>query len=73
MLRAFGIEAEPVVVQSSLGDMIADRLPMIELFDHVLVRAHISGKDYWLDGTRTGDTSLDAIEVPNFGWGLPLI
>lgn len=73
ILHSLGIEAEPVLVQSRLGDMIADRLPMIGLFDHVLVRAHLGGKEYWLDGTRMGDTDLDSIEVPDFGWGLPLI
>jgi tetratricopeptide (TPR) repeat protein len=72
ILHSLGIEAEPVLVQSDVGDMIADRLPMVSLFDHVLVRAHIAGKDYWLDGTRTGDANLDLIRVPNFGWGLPL-
>lgn len=73
ILHSLGIEAEPVLVQSKLGDIIADRLPMLSLFDHVLVRAHLAAKDYWLDGTRTGDTDLDSIEVPDFGWGLPLI
>jgi tetratricopeptide (TPR) repeat protein len=73
ILDSLGIAAEPVLVQSKLGDMIADRLPMIGLFNHVLVRAHVGGKDYWLDGTRSGDSDLDAIEVPDFGWGLPLI
>lgn len=73
ILHSLGIEAEPVLVNSSLGDVVADRLPMVSLFDHVLVRAHIEGKDYWLDGTRTGDTDLDSIPVPDFGWGLPLV
>ena len=73
ILHSLGVQAEPVVVQARLGDMIADRSPMVALFNHVLVRAHIGGKDYWLDGTRTGDTDLDSIEVPNFGWGLPLV
>jgi tetratricopeptide (TPR) repeat protein len=73
ILHSLGIEAEPVLAQPELGDMIADRLPMVGLFDHVLVRAHIGGKDYWLDGTRSGDTQLDSIKVPDFGWGLPLI
>jgi tetratricopeptide (TPR) repeat protein len=73
ILHSLGIEAEPVLVQSKLGDMVADRLPMVGLFDHVLVRARIAGKDYWLDGTRTGDTDIDAIEVPDFGWALPLV
>ena len=72
LLHSLGIEAEPVAVQAGAGDMIADRLPMVELFNHVLVRAHIGGKDYWLDGTRSGDTNLDTIEVPDFRWGLPL-
>ena len=73
ILHSLGIEAEPVLVQADGGDMIGDRLPMVALFNHVLVRAHVGGKDYWLDGTRTGDTNLDAIEVPDFHWGLPLI
>ena len=73
ILQSLGIAAEPVLVRSKAGDMIADRLPMIGLFNHVLVRARIGGKSYWLDGTRSGDTDLDAIEVPDFGWGLPLV
>jgi len=73
ILHSLGIEAEPVLAQVKLGDMVADRLPMVALFNHVLVRAHIGGKDYWLDGTRAGDTDLDSIEVPDFGWGLPLV
>jgi tetratricopeptide (TPR) repeat protein len=73
ILHELGIEAEPVLVNASLGNAIADRLPMIGVFNHVLVRAHVGGKDYWLDGTRTGDTALEDIEVPDFGWGLPLI
>ncbi|MGN6848146.1 MAG: tetratricopeptide repeat protein, partial [Sphingomicrobium sp.] len=73
ILHSLGIEAEPVLVQARAGDVIADRLPMIALFNHVLVRAHIGGKDYWLDGTRTGDTDLDSIQIPDFGWGLPLV
>ena len=73
ILHSLDIQAEPVLVQSKLGDMIADRLPMISLFNHVLVRARIGGRDYWLDGTRTGDTDLATIETPDFGWGLPVV
>jgi len=73
ILHSLGIQAEPVLVNSSLGDAVAERLPMLVLFDHVLARAHIGGKDYWLDGTRTGDVSIDRIQVPDFGWGLPLL
>jgi len=73
VLHELGIEAAAVAVNPFIGDALADRLPSFGLFNHVLVRARIAGKDYWLDGTRTGDTSLDRTRVPNFGWGLPLV
>lgn len=73
LLHALDIQAEPVAVSTVLGDGLDARLPMVALFDHVLVRATIAGRTYWLDGTRTGDTSLDRLGIPAFGWGLPLI
>jgi len=73
ILHSLGIEAEPIIVQSQVGDAIPERLPLVSYFDHVLVRAHVAGKTYFLDGTRTEDGDLDAIEVPNFDWGLPLV
>lgn len=72
ILHDFGIEAEPVFVSLAGGEVLPDRLPAIGLFDHVLVRARIEGKEYWLDGTRTGDRRLANLVIPNLGWGLPL-
>ena len=52
LLTQLGIEAEPVLVNTSgKDDGFEQRLPLPGLFDHVLVRAHIDGKAYWLDGT----------------------
>ncbi|WP_165356367.1 tetratricopeptide repeat protein [Sphingosinicella sp. BN140058] len=73
LLHAMDIEAEPVAVSTTQGDGMDERLPMVGLFNHVLVRATVAGRTHWLDGTRTGDTSLDRLTTPNFGWGLPLI
>jgi tetratricopeptide (TPR) repeat protein len=73
LLHELGIEAEPVAVSLTQGDGLDSRLPMVGAFDHVLVRARVAGRTYWLDGTRTGDTSLDRLAVPGFGWGLPLL
>ncbi|MBO9725246.1 MAG: DUF3857 domain-containing protein [Novosphingobium sp.] len=73
LLHAMGIEAEPVAVSTVFGDGLNERLPMIGLFNHVLVRASIAGRTYWLDGTRSGDTSLDRLTTPYLGWGLPLV
>jgi tetratricopeptide (TPR) repeat protein len=73
LLHALEIEAEPVAVSSSFGDGLDQRLPMIGVFDHVLVRATIAGRTYWLDGTRQGDTTLTGLQTPSYGWGLPLV
>jgi hypothetical protein len=72
LLHGLGVDAEAVAVATADGDAIPTRLPMIGLFNHVLVRATIDGKTYWLDGTRLGDRHLDDLLVPNFRWGLPL-
>jgi tetratricopeptide (TPR) repeat protein len=73
LLHELGISAEPVLVNSTSGDAVRNWVPMMSVFDHVLVRAHIGNKTYWLDGTRTSDVGLDAIPVPKFGWGLPVV
>jgi tetratricopeptide (TPR) repeat protein len=73
LLHAMDIAAEPVAVSIQAGDGLDERLPMIALFNHVLVRANLGGRTYWLDGTRTGDKKLENIKVPAFRWGLPLV
>jgi tetratricopeptide (TPR) repeat protein len=73
LLRELGIQSIPVAVHSSSGDGIDERLPMPGMFDHVLVRASVGGRDYWLDGTRTGETSLARLNVPDAGFGLEIV
>lgn len=73
LLQGLGIEAEPVAVNTGAGDGIDLQLPAIGAFDHVLVRAQVAGRTYWLDGTRPADRHLDLLEVPDFRWGLPLV
>ncbi|MES2903807.1 MAG: DUF3857 domain-containing protein [Pseudomonadota bacterium] len=73
LLRELGVPAEPVVVNAAVGDIIAERLPAVGMFNHVLVRATLAGRPYWLDGTRNGDVHLVDLQTPNFGWGLPLV
>ncbi|HKN42121.1 MAG TPA: tetratricopeptide repeat protein, partial [Sphingomicrobium sp.] len=73
LLRELGIEAVPVLVHSSEGDGLNDRLPMVSLFNHVVVRAIVGGQSHWLDGTRSGDSRLATLEVPFYHWGLPIV
>ena len=73
LLHGLDIEAQPVLVNHNQGDGLNERLPQIGYFDHVLVRAHIDGRWYWLDGVRPGDPSnIDDIAAPAFQWGLPV-
>jgi hypothetical protein len=76
LLRELKIEAEPVLVLAGPGpgaDGLDQRVPAAAQFNHVLVRATIAGKAYWLDGTRSGDKGgLDDLEPPPFRWGLPV-
>jgi tetratricopeptide (TPR) repeat protein len=72
MLQMLGVQAEPVYVSVAHGDGLSERLPSLAVFDHVVVRATIGGRELWLDGTRVGDTSLAALRTPTFGWVLPI-
>lgn len=69
LLHGLGIEAQPVLVSTTEGDFVGTVLPTLR-FDHVLVRARIEGRDYWLDGTRTGDTDIAQLEAPPYRYGL---
>ncbi|MDI1296416.1 MAG: transglutaminase domain-containing protein, partial [bacterium] len=72
VLRALGIEAQAVLVNSNGGDGMDERLPSPLMFDHVLVRATIAGKTHWLDGTRLGDQWLTLLPPVPYRWALPL-
>ncbi|HET6971066.1 MAG TPA: DUF3857 domain-containing protein, partial [Phenylobacterium sp.] len=72
LLRELGVTAELALVDSDGGDFLAARPPGVTAFDHVIVRATIGGKVYWLDGTRLGDRNVEAVRTPPFGQALPL-
>lgn len=73
LLKELGIQAEPALVNLGGGDGLDERLPSLGAFNHVIVRATIEGKVYWLDGTRTGDRSgLESLNVPPHHWALPV-
>lgn len=72
LLHGLGIEAEAAMVSMNNGDALPDRLPLVGWFDHVLVRATIDGRTYWLDGTGVGDRSLADLTPPPYGWALPV-
>jgi len=72
MLHDLGIEAEPVLASSQMGDLLQDRLPTPGAFDHVFVRATVAGEVLWLDGTDGGARLADIHDAPPFRFVLPV-
>ena len=73
ILHELKIDSEAVLANTDGNDGLDQYQPQLGWFNHVLVRAHVDGKAYWLDGTSSGDTSLDRLQTPAFDWGLPLL
>lgn len=59
LLRGLGISADAALVSTQDGDSLAQGLPRLHAFDHVVVRTELDGEVYWLDGTRVGDRVLE--------------
>lgn len=66
LLREFGLEADPALVNTKAKHRLDNRLPSPFAFDHVVVRVVRNGKTYWIDPTiaNQGGT-LETIETPN--------
>lgn len=72
LLRRLGVAGEAVLVNAQGLDGTDQRLPTPGEFDHMLVRAVIEGKTYWLDGSRLGEHRLSALAPPNIRFALPV-
>lgn len=72
LLKGLGIEAEPTLVSTNWGDGLDAQLPLLAWFDHVIVRATVDGKAYWMDGTGIGDRTLEGLIPPPYRWTLPV-
>lgn len=73
LLRELGIEAEAVAVNNAgQDDGLDERLPSPRMFDHVLVRAQVDGRHYWLDGTMPAVVPPGTAPLLPYQWVLPL-
>jgi len=71
ILRALGIEAYPVLVNSTLCRGIVDWQPTDGAFDHCIAVARCDGQTYWLDPTMSYQRgSLAAHYLPAYDYGL---
>lgn len=72
-LRTLGIDADVALTHSREGLALPQRLPGIPVFDHVIVRAKIADRIYWLDPTNyLQGGRADTLVPPAFGYALPL-
>lgn len=73
MLRALGIEAWAALVNTRTRRGVADSAPTPAAFNHVIVRARLPDREYWVDPTRSTQYGrLESISQPNFGFALVL-
>ena len=73
MLRSLGIEASPALVNTDRRDAIAQDLPNAGSFDHVIVRVHVNGLDWWFDPTRSPQQgTLQSMTQPDHARALVL-
>jgi transglutaminase-like putative cysteine protease len=71
VLRALGIPAFPVLVNTIAHQTIAERQPSSTDFDHAIVQATVDGQVYWLDPTATYQRGpLSDHYYPDYGYGL---
>lgn len=73
MLRALGIEADPVLVATSTHKGLAKVLPSPIVFNHAIVHVVVDGKEYYLDPTRRGQYGKLAAMGQSHGGRLVLV
>ncbi|OAP41533.1 hypothetical protein AU381_00445 [Sinorhizobium glycinis] len=73
-LRRLGIEATAALTDIDAGRALEHSLPALEAFDHVIVKAKIGERVWWLDATDYLQGGRAAnIVPPDYGFALPLV
>lgn len=73
MLKAMGIKAYPMLVNTSLKGTIKNILPSPKFFDHCVVKVIDDNNAYYYDPTISNQGgSYDSTHFPNYGFGLVL-
>lgn len=71
LLRALGIESRAALVHTSTRRGIRDLYPTPVAFNHVLVRARLDGRDYWIDPTRAPQKGgVENLPQSDYGYAL---
>lgn len=73
LLTRLGITAQVALADTDRGHALIDDVPRVGAFDHMIVRAQIRGKTFWMDPTGSYEAGdLDHAVTPDYGYALPL-
>jgi len=71
LLRALDIEAFPALVDTEDTKLLAEKLPAVNLFNHVIVTLQFNGERIWLDPTLSyQEGQLAHLFQPDYGYAL---
>ncbi len=71
LLNARGIESNPVLVNTSFRDKLAEQLPLTGSFDHCVVQIKLNNEVTYVDPTISSQGgTVKSIQFPNYGKGL---
>jgi len=71
LLETLGFKAKPVLVNTYLKHTVINVHPTIDVFNHVIVRATVHEKDYWLDPALLYQGSnLSTVFQPDYMYAL---
>lgn len=71
LLEALGVDAHPALVNTGETKLLRERLPAVNIFDHVIVSLVFDGKQMWLDPTLSHQEGpLEKLFQPDYGYAL---
>jgi transglutaminase-like putative cysteine protease len=71
ILKALGINAYPALVDTEDTKLLAEKLPAVNLFNHVIVTLQFNGERIWLDPTLSyQEGQLANLFQPDYGYAL---
>jgi len=71
ILHSMGIQAFPVLINTTYKKTITEWLPSSAAFDHATVQVQLNNKKYWFDPTISFQRgTINAISYPDYQYGL---
>lgn len=73
ILTRLGIPSAVALTDLDAGYGLPEELPMLGVFDHMILRATLGGRTVWMDATGSHEGgSLETATQPDYGYALPV-